>query len=209
MRQSILISGISGRLGRSIKDALAPHHIIHGHHKHQSLEECIKTSGCDMIIDASSSLSIHAHIAIYLNAKIPTIILTSGITPQAAVDYCQRAHFPFIIVPNLSKGFRDFLQTALQLNKQYPALKITETHSSHKKDSPSGSSLFLSHKLGGVDIESKRVEQYIAKHEIIFSSEHDTITLSHTTTSPKAFMCGVLTAIEKINTVSHGMILLD
>lgn len=207
MIQRVLISGINGKLGSAIAKSLAKDYIIEGHYRSECLEQSIQ-NGFDLIIDATSALTIHEHMAIYLKHQVPVIIATSGIWPSAAEDYIKQANFPLIIAPNLSKSFRQFVTTAQTLQQNMTVKTIIETHHHHKKDSPSGSSLFLSHRLNNAPIQSLRVNKYIAKHEIIFTSGDDIIKLTHESNSPGAFIPGLIEAIEEITTINKGCLFL-
>lgn len=203
MIQRILISGINGKLGSVIAKSLAKDYIIEGHHRSECLEQSIQ-KGFDLIIDATSALTIHEHMAIYLKYRVPVIIATSGISPSDAEAYIKQASFPLIIAPNLSISFRQFVAVALSLQQNMTVKTIIETHHHHKKDSPSGSSLFLSDRLNNAPIQSLRVDEYIAKHEIIFTNGDDKTTLTHENNSPSAFIPGLVEAIEQITTINQG-----
>lgn len=202
----ILISGINGRIGQAIKKNIESKFAVYGHLRSEDLSHCIESVKPDIIIDVTSSNSIKAHLAIYLQHKIPTIIGTSGLSPQEAFHITETCHFPLLIIPNFSQSFQFFLQQAKVLHYKYPAYKIIETHCNTKVDSPSSSSLFLSHALNNAPIRSLRISNYIAKHEIYFGQPSNHMTLAHTINEPKDFIPGVIAAINYIQTMRQGQV---
>lgn len=206
--KNILISGMYGRLGQSIANALSEHHLI-PHQKGECLDQQLSTHSIDIVIDVTAASTIKTHVQHYLKHQIPTLIGTSGISPEDAQHYCQQAQFPFLIVPNFSQGFRLLYQQAALLKTSFSCEVIIETHHENKLDSPSGSSLYLSALLDQAPIQSKRVPDYIAKHDIIMKNHHhERIILSHASYSPDAFIPGVLSALSHLATIQQGEVFL-
>jgi 4-hydroxy-tetrahydrodipicolinate reductase len=205
--EQILISGIHGKIGEKIKQHLLCDYTILGHCKPQSLSLRIQETNPDLIIDVTSALTIHEHLATYNKFEIPTIIGTSGLSPTEAHLIAKKSAFPLLIVPNFSLSFQQFFQSAVLLSQQHPVLKIIETHHKTKVDTPSGSSLYLAHALQHPPIQSQRINAYIAKHEVVFDS--DGISLSHVIQSPDAFMSGVVAAISHISNTQRGEVMLS
>ena len=207
--QRILISGINGRLGNTIKNAIEQSYLLFGHVKNECLKSTIDSSKPDIIIDVTSAKNIQSHLAVYLQYQVPTIIGTSGLTPKEAYDMTSRCPFPLLIMPNFSESFQYFFQQVKTMHKQYPAFKIIETHCSTKVDAPSGCSLFLSHVLNNTPITSHRVSNYIAKHEVYFGDAVDSIILTHEIHQPCGFIPGVIKAINHINTLKTGQVFIS
>lgn len=201
----ILVSGARGRLGSVICTRLSADYQIIEHVRGLDLSTVIALHQPDLIIDVTSHINILAHIAIYQRHAIPVIIGTSGISPVDARLVCEATPFPLLIVPNFSMGFKTLIQQAVILSSQYKVSKIIETHHNQKKDSPSGSSLFLADRLD-TTIESIRVPRYIAKHEIQFCMEGSLITISHEVTDKSSFIPGILHAIEYISSKPSAQI---
>lgn len=202
--ETILINGYTGKLGQAICKALKGYRVIGCNRSHPLQEALIHKP--DMILDVTSAKIIHDLIPIYLSLKIPTIIGTSGISPELAYKTCKQADFPLLIVPHFSLSFQRFATICLSLKPNYQSIEIIETHHVSKVDSPSGTSLFLANLLNTSQVTSKRIDQYIAKHEVIFKAPHHSFSLSHTVNSKEEFMPGVLKAIEKLKQQCGGLV---
>ncbi len=209
--ERILISGINGKLGQAIHAELSKQYTLIGHYKHECLTTKILSSNPDLIIDVSSAQTITKHLDIYLQLQKPTIVGTSGLSPQQAAQYTQQACFPLLIVPNFSHGFRMLLQQAITLRPHYSNIDIIETHHQSKKDTPSGSSLFLANALHYPvqKIISKRVPEYTASHQVVFHSPYDSFSLQHSLYAPEMFIAGVIEAIAHIQRLTHGEVMLS
>lgn len=81
---------------------------------------------------------------------------------------------------------------------------IVETHRKGKKDAPSGTAVDLATTVSQnksfctVDVHSIRSGDCLGRHEIIFGTPGETITLTHTATSIDIFAKGALLVAESI-----------
>jgi 4-hydroxy-tetrahydrodipicolinate reductase len=129
----------------------------------------------------------------------------------------------FIYASNFSVGVNIFFQIvkeAAKLIDKYPDYKISleETHHTQKLDKPSGTALrtaeYLMHEISrkkiitsdepipdieAINIISKRIENAVGNHKVIFESEADTIFLEHDAKSRKGFAEGALLAAKFIH----------
>ncbi|MCP8352303.1 dihydrodipicolinate reductase C-terminal domain-containing protein [Candidatus Synchoanobacter obligatus] len=204
--KTILISGIQGKLGSVIHQRLASTYHIIGHRRQDTLNTLIHETKPCLIIDVSSAQCIHQHMRVYHQHQIPTLIGASGLSPDEAMQHTKMATFPLLIVPNFSLSFHAFLNQAIILNKQFPSCQIIETHHQSKVDQPSATSLYIAKALNNPPIISKRISTYTAQHDIIFSSGHDTISISHQLSSHQAFIPGVLKSIKTLEHLNGGQI---
>jgi 4-hydroxy-tetrahydrodipicolinate reductase len=78
---------------------------------------------------------------------------------------------------------------------------MTEVHHIHKLDAPSGTAKTLQESIGDdrlaiKDIESIREGEVAGIHTVIWDSEIDTISISHSAKSRKGFALGAVIAAE-------------
>ena len=81
---------------------------------------------------------------------------------------------------------------------------MTEVHHIHKLDAPSGTAKTLQEPIGDdrlkiKDIESIREGEVAGIHTVVWDSEIDTISISHSAKSRKGFALGTVIAAEWMN----------
>ena len=113
----------------------------------------------------------------------------------------------FLYSPNFSIGVALFLQLIEKANalirpfKQYDVAGI-ETHHNKKVDAPSGTAKAIEEKMNAtleeeiapLKFSSVRVGSVPGIHTLVFDSQEDTITLTHTARSREGFASGALIA---------------
>jgi 4-hydroxy-tetrahydrodipicolinate reductase len=226
----VWIHGISGRMGQTLRSELSAKEsmILHGGSDHTSsasdLEEGLQHSS--LVIDFSS---LEGNLALYeafLKAKtlkgLSLVICSTGIT-QSQKDLWQnlskRHEMSILFAPNTSLGILMMMKSALVvagLSRHAGFdIEIEECHHRHKKDSPSGTSLFLAESLQGALPESVLVNSrtgarkeneiglsvtrgggVFGEHRIRFLGEFEEFTLSHRAFSRELFAKGALVLAE-------------
>lgn len=204
----ILINGATGKLGSAIAHYLKDDYIIISCHQRKPIYQVLDHSP-NIIIDTTNAKAIHTYLPLYLQLKIPTIIATSGLSPDKAYAITEQADFPLLIVPNLSLSFQQFAAQCKILQKNARYINITETHHKNKLDSPSGTSLFLAHMLNTQCITAKRTNTYIAQHTVKFEYLYHTTSISHSITNIREFLPGIKKSISIINNIEKGCVLLS
>jgi len=140
---------------------------------------------------------------------------------------CNEYNGALIYSPNFSIGvniyFNIVKQTSKILKKYIDNYKVTieEIHHTQKKDSPSGTAINLANIICGeinnfngwqnflnnlpeniefhlIPIVSRRIENVVGVHKVVFSSIFDDITLEHKAKNRKGFALGALMAAEFI-----------
>jgi len=97
----------------------------------------------------------------------------------------------------------EMLRVAAAAPRRGYTASITETHHIHKLDAPSGTALAMQRILGDAAIHSVREGDNMGRHEVIFQSDVDTITLTHQAFSRRGFALGAVKAAEWAATVRH------
>lgn len=163
-------------------------------------EISLKLNTLDILIDFSSPTLFLKALEFCQTNKIPLVSGTTGLT-QECHDKMKVAgrSTPILWAPNMSLGIA-ILKKSLKVFKSTPHFdyQIEEWHHRHKKDSPSGTALFLQSALEEV-IEKKcpptmvmRVGGIFGVHKVYAASEDEMITFEHTALNRTVFARGAL-----------------
>jgi len=177
-------------------------------------------SNIDIAIDFSTPEVAYANISKALEEGVPIISGTTGWLDEyeSVLELCKRYKGAFIYASNFSLGVNIFYQLNKQLAKMMQSQSdyktdITEIHHTEKKDAPSGTAITLAEQIIEdtsyeqwalepstnpkiLPIISKRISEVSGTHTVNYSSEIDSITLTHTAHSRKGFALGAVIAAE-------------
>lgn len=166
-------------------------------------DEIVPIEGADVCIDFSHASVVLEHITWAAAHGIPLIIGTTGWEKdgEAARAAIENSSIAALFSPNFSLGvayFTQLIRHARQLLKDYDVAGV-EYHHNQKKDAPSGTAIALSQALNlHTPFASVRCGNIVGKHEVIFDSPFDTITLVHEARSRESFAAGALQAAHWI-----------
>lgn len=176
----------------------------------------------DVAIDFSIPTSAYRNISNCINNKVPVISGTTGWLEKydEAVQLCTEKKGAFIYASNFSLGVNIFFELNNQLAKMMNNLgdyniTMEEIHHTKKLDAPSGTAITLADgiiknssksdwKLDGeiseksIPIIAKRIPDVPGTHTVDYSSEVDSIEITHTAHSRKGFALGTVVAAEWI-----------
>lgn len=174
----------------------------------------------DVAIDFSIPSAAVANISNCINNGVPIVSGTTGWLDhyENMMALANEKEGAFIYASNFSLGVNIFFELNKTLAKmmsnlsQYNA-NIEEIHHTQKLDAPSGTAITLAEgvientnynnwKLGKSDnskeisIEAKRIDNVPGTHHINYTSQVDTISISHTAHSRDGFALGAVIAAE-------------
>lgn len=163
-----------------------------------------KLKNCDLIIDFSRPE--YCLEALSSTLSPPTwVVGSTGWTDEQfrELHLLSKSHL-ILRAANFALGIAwlgEILSQAASLTGLGFKTQIHETHHTHKKDSPSGTALWLKDQLqkSGVSvpqIDAVREGEVIGLHEVIFSTPHEKITLKHEALDRKLFALGALEAAQ-------------
>ena len=209
-----------GRMGKEIeKIALQRGHEIV---LKTSSEEVTNVEIADVAIDFSIPNAAFNNISNCINNNIPVISGTTGWLEKYndAVDLCNEKKGAFIYASNFSLGVNIFFELNNQLAKMMNNLSdynvtMEEIHHTKKLDAPSGTAItlaegiiensgFTNWELDGkksntnIPISAKRIPDVPGTHTVDYSSEIDSIEITHTAHNRKGFALGAVVAAEWI-----------
>lgn len=206
MQMAIL--GICGKMGSKIYEKYKNEFSIVGidvkQHDEvltvQGLEEL--PSAVDVLVDFSSPDAFPI-LWKAIEQRYPILSGTTGYSFEQIEEltkYAIKQKVPFIWKANYAKGIKLFTKLIEECKKEFEILDFVEIHATSKKDAPSGTAKVLAKDLGIPEqkIQSLRLNQAPAIHEIIFSSENERVYIRHEILQKKAFIVGFDEELKKI-----------
>jgi 4-hydroxy-tetrahydrodipicolinate reductase len=160
----------------------------------------------DVVIDFTAPHAVLENAQACLRARKNMVIGTTGWYAQLGQirELVEKAGTAFLYGTNFSIGVNLFFDIArvagAALPHQYSG-QIFERHHAQKKDAPSGTALSLQRIIqdaSGTELEitSFREGDVVGMHELVLSSEGDTIYLCHDAKSRRGFAEGAVRASE-------------
>ena len=179
-------------------------------------------SQCDVVIDFSLPSSAPAVINTCFNQNIPVVSGTTGweIELKKAEIRSTEENKCFFYAPNFSIGVNIFFEINRKLASMMAEYKdyiphIHEIHHIHKLDAPSGTAIALAAGVaqnhsgydkgwtmdekkenGELSITSERTGEVPGTHTVTWSSETDTLEITHAAHSRQGFAMGAVIAAE-------------
>lgn len=136
-----------------------------------------------------------------------------------------------IFISNFSLGSALSSHLATLAAKYFDSIEIIEAHGIHKVDSPSGTAVSTAERIalaresdvqaphadqrargqlvGGIPVHSLRMEGIVAKQDVIFGGEGETVTITHTTLSSSSYEAGIMASLRALPGLSGKIVGLD
>ncbi|MDB5261238.1 MAG: 4-hydroxy-tetrahydrodipicolinate reductase [Adhaeribacter sp.] len=220
----ILLIGY-GKMGKTIEQiALQKGHQISGIIDIQNRDSLTdyNQSNTDVAIEFTHPESAPANIRYCLQNRIPVVSGSTGWLERFAEikDWCEQNQGSFFYASNYSVGvnlffhFNEYIAAKMQAYAGFD-VEIKEVHHTHKADKPSGTAITTAEGLlnqygsknkwvsdaaapqpGELNIISERLGEVVGLHTVKYTSEHDTIELTHNAHSRIGFAEGAVMAAE-------------
>ncbi len=215
-----------GKMGKQIESILDPNEfIITGKYDIDSGIKDIQKDRPDAAIEFSTPGAVIENIEFLASNKINIVCGTTGWYDKAeeVKKIVSENNIGFIYASNFSVGVNIFFQIVKYSSElmdkfgQYD-IGVEETHHTQKLDKPSGTAIRIAEYVSSfvkrkkiitndktaltaeeLNIISKRIENVVGNHKVIFSSAADTITLEHNAKSRRGFAEGALLAAKFIH----------
>lgn len=202
------IIGICGKMGSQIYEQYKNEFTVIGIDilKHPIVETYNSILECkekiDVLVDFSS-IECYQNLVEGLNQRIPLLSGTTGYDMKMIEDLYQLAEknkTSFVWKANYAKGIKLFSKLIQECKDEFDLLDFIEVHATTKKDAPSGTAKVLAKELGipETKIQSLRINQAPAIHEILFSSTDERVILRHEILNKKAFITGFDEELRKM-----------
>lgn len=148
----------------------------------------------DVLIDFSSP-SCKPLLYQAMNKKIPVLSGTTGYEfneIEELENFAKKHDTIFYWSANYAKGIQLFKKLIEECNQEFEVFDFVEIHAITKKDAPSGTAKMLAKLIGVSDtkIQSLRLHQAPAIHELIFTSEDERVIVRHEVLRTSAFIVG-------------------
>jgi len=182
-------------------------------------------AGADIVIDFSLPDAADATVEYCTAGGAALVLGTTGLSSKQRKKIDSAGEkIPVIYGTNMSVGMNVLFslvgRTASMLGEDYD-IEVVEQHHRFKKDAPSGSALTLAENIckttgkdceksivlgragkdatrqkGTIGIHAVRAGDIVGKHDVIFSTLGETITLAHSAHSRDAFASGAIRAAK-------------
>lgn len=183
----------------------------------------------DCIIDFSNHASIKAVADYAVTAGLPLVVATTGHTEEEKEIIRKAAEtVPVFFSANMSMGVALLCRMATMAAKTLSGadIEIVETHHNRKLDAPSGTALMIANAIKTVrdtakfvfgrsgmskreadeiGIHAVRRGNIVGIHEVIVSTDYETITIKHEAHSRSLFAEGALAAADFITGKEAGL----
>lgn len=222
MSISVAVVGATGRMGKLTLELIDAAQDLELFAALDSKSDIAQTIGADVVIDLTRfdvSQSVVEH-AVANNQKL--VVGTSGWSAthlQQLEKKLQSSEAAVVVVPNFSVGSMLATKFATEAAKFFDSIEIVEAHHAGKVDSPSGTAVRTAELIAGardgkpvllpgvgqqargeivagVPIHSLRINGVSAKQDVLLGAESELLTLSHETTSVRAYISGILASIR-------------
>ncbi|MBQ8574919.1 MAG: 4-hydroxy-tetrahydrodipicolinate reductase [Clostridia bacterium] len=183
----------------------------------------------DVIIDFSNHLGTKELLDYAVKNNIPTVVATTGHTPDE-LAYIEEAGKKIAVFhsANMSLGVALLCELAVKAAATMPDadIEIVETHHNRKLDAPSGTALMIAKAIKSVrekaefifgregnakrekneiGVHAVRRGNIVGIHEVLVSTDSQTITLKHEAHSRALFAEGAVSAAEFILNKPAGL----
>lgn len=149
----VAICGACGKMGQEVTRAVlndeqlelvAKIDICNGHDIFKTIEDALKETKIDVLIDFTQPASIFENAKYCLNNGIRPVIGTTGLSDEQIESLRQLSkekNVSCLIAPNFTTGAVLMMMFAKQAAKFFDNAEIIELHHNQKKDAPSGTAI--------------------------------------------------------------------
>lgn len=212
-----------GRLVIDVIDNLPNFRVVSRLTSTSSLTEL---EGAEVVVDVTTPSASFDIVQAGLDQGAKVLVGTSGWSAErlqslrASIE--QRPGAAVMVVPNFSLGSVVGTFLASIAAQYFDSVEIVETHHLGKVDSPSGTAIRTAEQIAevrggdviaphqnqvargqsvaGIPVHSLRLEGVVAKQEVIFGGESETLTIRHDTASHDAYREGIAHALRYLVT---------
>ncbi|MFM6971487.1 MAG: 4-hydroxy-tetrahydrodipicolinate reductase [Rhodoluna sp.] len=222
MSIKVAVVGATGRMGKLALELIDAAQDMHLHAAIDSKGELDQALGADVIFDVTRIEVSEKIVDFAIANSIKIVVGTSGWS-QAKLAELQKKLSPnsgVVIIPNFSIGSMLASAFSAQAAKFFDSIEIVEAHHARKIDSPSGTAVRTAEMIAearkgmtqplipgvgqaargevvaGVPIHSLRLTGVSAKQDVQLGGESELLTISHETTSVRAYANGILLSLR-------------
>jgi 4-hydroxy-tetrahydrodipicolinate reductase len=237
MTSRIAVVGATGTLGSFIVDLVDRTEGLELHAGLSSGSDLDEMRGADVVVDVTHPAVSPGIVEHAVRAGVPVLVGTSGWNAdrlaKLATVVAEVEGAGVLVVPNFSLGSVLATRFATIAARFYESVEIVEAHHQGKVDSPSGTAVRTAEliaearrdlgpvsapssdqrargqQVASVPVHSLRLRGVVAKQEVVFGGEGETLTLTHDTLSNRAYEQGVLVALAAVPGLTGVVVGLD
>lgn len=235
MTTSVAVVGASGKLGSLVCRLINESEDFELAAQLGSSSDLSEMLVADIVVDVSLPSISRKVLEFAVENGKSILIGTSGWSAERInqveplID--QHPEVGVIFISNFSLGSALSAHLATLAAKHFDSIEIIEAHGIHKVDSPSGTAVSTAERIGkvrdqdiqaphadqrargqlvaGVPVHSLRMEGVVAKQDVIFGGNGETVTITHTTLSDRSYEAGIMAAIRALPGLSGKIVGLD
>jgi len=201
-----------------------------------NLTQSIKEHRAEIVVDLTSADCVYDNSLSIIEQGAHPVIGSSGLSHEQIKDLqsrCEERQLGGIIVPNFSIAAVLMMHFAGIAARWMTEVEIIETHHQQKLDAPSGTALKTAEVIAAarkqaknklplkellpgargcehdeVNIHSLRLPGVLARQEVIFGQQGETLSIVHNSIDRVSFMPGLVLACEKVaqlKTLHYGL----
>lgn len=204
--------------------------------RQDNLAQAIKDTNAQIVVDLTRADCVFNNALTIIKQGARPVIGTSGLVAsqiEELSEQCESRQLGGIIVPNFSIGAVLMMTFAAKASEYLSEVEIIEAHHQQKLDAPSGTALKTAEMIatarknkknklelkelipgarGGlhhdINIHSIRLPGVLARQEVIFGNQGETLSITHDSIDRKCFMPGIILSCQKVlglNTLIYGL----
>jgi len=203
-----------------------------------TLAELLSKVDADVVVDFSNGAGAVDTMAAATSAGVRVVSGSTGVAAgelERYGDIASKAGIGIISASNFALGAVLMMYLAEMAGPHFQYADLIESHHEAKIDSPSGTALSIAEAaragrdndftynepekvtldevrgglLGGVNVHSARMPGRMARHELVFGTSGQTLSIIHDTINRDCYMPGVLAAVKRVMTLKGLMLGLD
>jgi 4-hydroxy-tetrahydrodipicolinate reductase len=192
----IVLNGRRGKVGSVLAPALEEA----GHTLAERIEDA------EAMVDFTRPDAVEANVRAAVAAGVPSVVGTSGADLGGVGEEARAAGVAVFHAPNFALGAVLMMRFAAEAATRIPRAEIVELHHETKVDAPSGTAKATAAAMGTSPvIHSVRLPGIVAHQEVLLGAEGELLTIRHDTLSRRAFVPGVLLALDRLSTLPPGL----
>lgn len=228
MVTSVAVVGASGKLGSLVCQLVndsADFELVAELNSSSDLTEML---AAEIVVDASLPGVSQQVVEFALSNDKSVLVATSGWSTEriAAMEPLLAAHptTGAIFIANFSLGSALASHLATIAARHLSVVEIVETHGASKVDSPSGTAVATAERIAatraatgepvagapfadqeargelvaGIPVHSIRLPGFLARQDVTFAGEGETVTISHLTLSNQSYAPGILASLRAL-----------
>ena len=194
--KKVLINGANGKMGQALIRLIETHPELGLSVSVKRENKETPIADFDIIIDFSTPQGAQEAFALAKHYHKPFLTGTTNLPETFLFQMQQEEKIPVFYAPNVSLSVYFFTELVRQAAKMYAGYTVhmDEIHHIHKKDAPSGTAKKIAEAIGfpAEKITSQRIGETVGTHTVQFTSDLDTLTLTHQATNRDLFAASAL-----------------